>query len=212
MGTASIAESHDHAEATAKTARPLGWYGMVFFIASEAVFFANLIASYLYLRVRAGAWPPPLELHSTAFHLELSKVLVGVNTVILLSSSFPMHLAGRAARQGKRGALVGYLAATVLLGATFLGIQLYEFTHAGFGPQSGVFGSTFYTLTGFHGAHVTAGALFLVVCLVRAARGDFSAKKHFAVEAAEMYWHFVDVVWIVLFSVLYLATNIPTNP
>jgi cytochrome c oxidase subunit 3 len=210
MGTASIAQSHEHAEAAAKTARPLGWYGMVFFIASEAVFFANLIASYLYLRVRAGAWPPPAELH--AYPLELNKILVGVNTVILLSSSIPMHLAGRAAVQGKRKTLVWSLFATVLLGVTFLSIQLYEFTHAGFGPQSGVFGSTFYTLTGFHGAHVTAGALFLIVCLVRAARGDFTAKKHFAVQSAEMYWHFVDVVWVVLFTVLYLFTYIPAKP
>ncbi len=208
MASVSVAQSHEHAESEATTARPLGWYGMVFFIASEAVFFANLIASYLYLRIRAGGWPPPADV---AFHFELNKVLVGVNTVILLSSSIPMHLAGRAARQGKRGALTGYLFATVLLGVTFLGIQLYEFTHSSFGPQSGVFGSTFYTLTGFHGAHVTAGALFLIVCMVRAARGDFTAKKHFAVQAAEMYWHFVDVVWIVLFSVLYLATNIPAK-
>lgn len=201
MSSVSIARSGERDKAVAVAeARPLGWYGMVFFIASEAVFFANLIAAYLYLRVRAGAWPPP------GVHVELNKVLVGINTVILLSSSFPMHFAGQAARRGQRGRLTAFLGLTVLLGATFLGIQLYEYTHSTFGPQSGIFGSTFFTLTGFHGAHVTAGALFLLVCLFRSWRGDFTAKRHFAVQAAEMYWHFVDVVWVLLFTVLYLLT------
>jgi cytochrome c oxidase subunit III len=204
MGTASLAQTHDHAEATASTARPVGWYGMVFFIASEAVFFANLIASYLYLRIRAGdVWPTPV---GAPYHVELNKVLVGINTVILLSSSFPMHYAGRAIVRGsKRGLSIG-LGLTILLGATFLSIQFYEYTHSTFGPGSGAFGSSFFTLTGFHGAHVTAGVLFLTVCFIRSLRGDFTAKRHFAVQAAEMYWHFVDVVWIFLFTILYLLT------
>jgi cytochrome c oxidase subunit 3 len=201
MSSVSVARSGERDEAVAVAEpRPLGWYGMVFFIASEAVFFANLIAAYLYLRVRAGTWPPPGE------HIELNKVLVGINTVILLASSFPMHRAGRAAVRGDRRKLSFYLFLTVLLGATFLSIQLYEYTHSTFGPQSGIFGSTFFTLTGFHGAHVTAGALFLLVCFFRSLRGDFTAKRHFAVQAAEMYWHFVDVVWVFLFTVLYLLT------
>lgn len=203
MGTASVAHAqpYEHAEATTTTARPIGWYGMIFFIASEAVFFANLIASYLYLQVRGGLpWPPVSE------HVELNRVLIGINTIILLSSSIPMHLAGRAAVRGDKRRLPWFLLATVVLGATFLSIQLYEYTHSTFGPQSGVFGSAFFTMTGFHGAHVTAGALFLLVCFFRSLRGDFTAKRHFAVQAAEMYWHFVDFVWVVLFSVLYLAT------
>jgi heme/copper-type cytochrome/quinol oxidase subunit 3 len=203
MGTASVATPAAHEEAHA--GRPLGWYGMVFFIASEAVFFANLIAAYLYLRLRAGAWPSPAD---ASFHIELNKLLVGINTVILLSSSIPMHFAGRAAARGNRRGLAWGLFFTIVLGLTFLSIQLYEYTHSTFGPRSGVFGSTFFTLTGFHGAHVTAGALFLIVCLIRTMRGDFTAKRHFAVQAAEMYWHFVDVVWVVLFTVLYLITPV----
>jgi cytochrome c oxidase subunit III len=202
MASVSVANAAAHEEAQAS--RPVGWYGMVFFIASEAIFFANLIASYLYLRVRAGAWPPVVP----GVHFELNKVLVGINTVILLSSSIPMHFAGRAAARGNRRGLAINLLLTVVLGVTFLSIQLYEYTHSSFGPQSGVFGSTFFTLTGFHGAHVTAGALFLLVCFFRSLRGDFTAKRHFAVQAAEMYWHFVDVVWVVLFTVLYLATPV----
>ncbi|HEY7782122.1 MAG TPA: cytochrome c oxidase subunit 3 [Ktedonobacterales bacterium] len=200
--TAQGAAQHEAAATT--EARPLAWYGMVFFIASEAVFFANLIAAYLYLRVRAGAWPAPSD---AAFTFELNKVLVGINTVILLSSSFPMHRAGRAAARGDRGALVRNLIFTAILGAAFLSIQAYEFTHSSFGPTSGIFGSTFYTLTGFHGAHVTAGLIFILVTTVRAARGHFSAKHHLAVQAAEMYWHFVDVVWIFLFTLVYLLTK-----
>jgi heme/copper-type cytochrome/quinol oxidase subunit 3 len=202
MASVSVANAAAHEEA--HVSRPVGWYGMVFFIASEAIFFANLIASYLYLRVRAGTWPPV----EAGVHIELNKVLVGINTVILLSSSIPMNFAGRAAARGNRRGLAIGLLLTVVLGTTFLSIQLYEYTHSTFGPQSGVFGSTFFTLTGFHGAHVTAGVLFLLVCFFRSLRGDFTAKRHFAVQAAEMYWHFVDVVWVVLFTVLYLATPV----
>ena len=181
--------------------RGLGWYGMVFFIASEAVFFANLIASYLYLRVRAGgAWPPP----GTIGDAHVDKVLAAVNTVILLSSSFPMHYAARSITRGnKRGLTIG-LILTVILGSAFLSIQAWEYTHADFTPSTGVFGSTFFTLTGFHGAHVTAGVLFLLICFFRSLRGDFSQERHFAVSAVEMYWHFVDVVWVFLFLLLYI--------
>ena len=182
--------------------RSFGWYGMVFFLASEAVFFANLIASYLYLRVRGGFtnWPPSVE------HLTRPEILLpGINTIILLSSSFPMHFAARAiSKNDKRGLVVG-LGLTALLGSIFLGGQAYEYAHNAFGPSSGVFGSTFYTLTGFHGAHVTFGVIFLIITFLRSTRGDFSKEKHFAVNAVEMYWHFVDAVWILLFLVLYLV-------
>ena len=205
MSTASITPASGHAAESGTTARPLGWYGMIFFIASEAVFFANLIASSLYLRFRADVWPPQYNI----YHFEMNKVLVGINTVILLSSSLPMHWAGRSAVRGNRRGLILGLLGTVILGSTFLSIQLFEYTHSNFGPQSGIFGSTFFTLTGFHGAHVTAGVIFLTVCLVRSIRGDFSITKHFAVQAAEMYWHFVDAVWVLLFTVLYLTVQLP---
>src|SRR5258707_2302391 len=160
MSTASLAPTSEHAEEAKPAARPIGWYGMAFFLASEAVFFANLIASSLYLRFRANVWPPQFD----TYHFELNKLLVGINTVILLSSSFPMHFAGRAAVRGNRRGLIIGLALTILLGSTFLSIQAFEYTHSNFGPQSGIFGATFFTLTGFHGAHVTAGVLFLIVC------------------------------------------------
>ena len=179
--------------------RSIGWYGMVFFLASEAVFFANLIAAYLYLRVRAGQWPP-----APFTHIHILGVLIAVNTVLLLASSFPMHFGARAIDRGdtKTGWKLILLAA--VMGSIFLCVQAYEYTHNEFGPSSGTFGSTFYVLTGFHGAHVTAGVVFLMTLAIRAARGGFSKEKHFAVTAGEMYWHFVDIVWVVLFSVVYL--------
>lgn len=179
--------------------RPFAWYGMVFFLASEAVFFANLIASYLYLRVRAGAWPPTID------HLTRPEITIPlINSVILVSSSFVMHYAVTSIKKGNKNGLTIGLGITALMGAIFLGGQAYEYLHNGFGPWDGLFGSVFYTLTGFHGAHVTFGLLFMLVVFFRAMRGDFSRSHHFAVNAIEMYWHFVDVVWVLLFLVLYV--------
>ncbi|HET8908553.1 MAG TPA: cytochrome c oxidase subunit 3 [Ktedonobacterales bacterium] len=198
--SAVISPIETHAEGEQHTTRSFGWYGMVFFLASEAIFFANLIASYLYLRIRitgmGASWIPS--------GVELDKTLPFINTFVLLSSSFPMHFAARAIAKGDKRRLTIFLIMTVILGSLFLSGQAWEYTHANFNPSTGVFGSTFFTLTGFHGAHVTAGVIFLLICFFRSLRGDFSKDRHFAVTAVEMYWHFVDVVWVLLFTVLYL--------
>lgn len=199
--SAAVSQTHGQTEEAARTGRSVGWYAMVFFLASEAVFFANLIASYLYLRIRVTGtpgvtWPPA--------GIEFDKTLPAINTVILLASSFPMHYAARSIAKGNRRGLTIGLALTALLGAIFLSGQAYEYLNADFTPSTGIFGSTFFTLTGFHGAHVTAGVLLLLVVFFRSLRGDFTKDRHFAVNAAEMYWHFVDVVWVLLFTVLYL--------
>ncbi|HZU69213.1 MAG TPA: heme-copper oxidase subunit III [Ktedonobacteraceae bacterium] len=176
--------------------RSLGWWGMIFFIASEALIFANLIAAYLYLEIRNGNWPVPSELW---FPL--------VNTIILLASSFPVHWAGTSAAKGNmRNVKLGFLA-SIIMGAYFLGGQIYEYSGLfgkHFTPQSSVAGSAFFTLTGFHGAHVTVGLIFLFIIWLRTMRGNFTAKRHFPIEAAEMYWHFVDGVWVIVFSTVYL--------
>jgi len=171
--------------------------GLFVFIGSEAVLFANLIAAYIYLRVRAGTWPP-------AGMPELELGFATANTVVLILSGLPVHLAHRAIQKGDRQRLIWGLIATIVLGAAFLGGQAYEYTHAGFTPQSGIFGATFFTLTGFHGGHVIVGLTLLAITLVRALRGRFSAERHFAVEAGAYYWHFVDAVWVALFAVLYV--------
>ncbi|SRR6266567_5479824 len=183
--------------------RSLNWWGMIFFITSEALIFANLIAAYLYLEIRNGSanpWRLP-----TGEHLDVYYPLF--NTFILLSSSIPARFAGRGAARGNRRQLLGGLLGTIILGSIFLGGQVYEYTNLisqNFTPQYKAFGSAFFTLTGFHGLHVTIGVLFLLICLIRALRGHFTPKHHFAVEAAEMYWHFVDFVWVVVFSTVYL--------
>ncbi len=189
-------------EAAHETGRSLGWWGMVFFIASEALLFANLIAGYLYLRVREGTWPPEggPELETLAD----GNFLVAINTVILLGSSFPMFLAGRAIRRGDTRKVPWLILTTIVMGTVFLSLQGVEYVSNGFGPSDGVLGSTFYTLTGFHGAHVTVGVIFLVINFLRSLRGHFSKERHFALEAGEMYWHFVDAVWIFLFTLVYL--------
>lgn len=181
-------------------ARGLGWYGMVFFIASEAVFFANLFASYLYLRVRGGS-----QFNSS--HFQVDKTVALVNLAILLTSSVWMHFAARAIEKGNKRGLTGWLGLTILFGIVFLTIQVVEYGRnisESFTPGTGVFGSTFYTITGFHGAHVTAGLLILIVAFFRSMRGDFTKDKHFHVTAGEMYWHFVDVIWIFVVALLYL--------
>jgi cytochrome c oxidase subunit 3 len=184
--------------------RSMNWWGMIFFITSEALIFANLIATFLYLEIRnlpVNGWRLPNGDH-------LDYVYPLINTFILLASSIPARIAGAGAAKGNRRQLLGGLLGTVVLGAIFLGGQVYEYTNLiaqNFTLQFKVFGSAFFTLTGFHGLHVTVGILFLLVVFFRALRGDFSPKQHFAVEAAEMYWHFVDLVWVVVFSTVYLV-------
>jgi cytochrome c oxidase subunit 3 len=184
--------------------RDINWWGMIFFIASEALIFANLIAAYLYLEIRDYGTAFAFKL-PTGGHLEV--VLPIVNTVILLSSSIPVRFAGASIARGKQRNLVLGLIGTIILGAIFLSLQAYEYTNLfsqNFNPTYKTFGSAFFTLTGFHGLHVTIGLIFLIIVLIRSIRGDFTAKRHFAVQAGEMYWHFVDLVWIVVFSTVYL--------
>ena len=177
--------------------RGVNWWGMIFFIASEALIFANIIASFLYLEIRNGSWQVPTEL-----------LVPLINTFILLGSSFPIHyLAGRGIARGNQRNLKLGLFLTILMGAIFLGGQLYEYSGLfgnNFTPQASVFAGSFFSLTGFHGLHVTVGLIFLTIVLLRALHGDFTAKKHWGVQAGEMYWHFVDGVWVVVVSTVYL--------
>ena len=196
---AAVTQTGAHAEAKAE-GRPFGWYGMVFFLASEAFFFANLIASYLYLRVEHGS-----------SYLEKEKLnipLAAVNTVILVSSSFVLTWAVGGLKRGNNRRLAIGIGLTLLLGLIFLGVQGYEYTvlvGEGLTVSSSIFGSAFFTLTGFHFAHVSFGVLLLTVGLFRSLRGHFTEQRHFGLTATEMYWHFVDVVWVILFLTVYIV-------
>ena len=178
---------------------PTALLGMLLFIASEVMFFGGLFATYFNARASAGSeWGPPAGAH------ELDLPLAAVLTAILVASSFTMQFGVWAIRRGDTGGLKLWTAITLALGVVFLAGQLYDYSQLGFGIADGVFGTVFYTLTGFHGAHVFGGAVGLTIVLARALRGQFSARNHVAVEAVSMYWHFVDVIWIGVFGTIYL--------
>lgn len=175
--------------------------GMLLFIVSEIMFFGGLFAAYFSLRTSAVAWPPE---GNEAFALHEEVLFPAVMTLLLLISSLTCQIAVWRIRRGDRVGMNRALMLTVILGVIFLAGQLYDYTQLGFGVADGVFGGTFYILTGFHGAHVLGGVLMLGVCLYRGSLGQFSAQHHDMVEASSIYWHFVDIVWVLLFSLLYL--------
>jgi cytochrome c oxidase subunit 3 len=127
-----------------------------------------------------------------------------VNTLILLTSGTTVTWAHHSLLEGDRKGLIWGLVCTVVLGILFTTCQAYEYAHAGFGFSHHIYGSTFFMATGFHGFHVIVGTIFLTVCLIRAIRGSFTVKHHFGFEAAAWYWHFVDVVWLFLFTCIYV--------
>jgi len=199
--------------------------GMLYFIGSEVMFFAAFFGALFYVRNLAvpdllgfellyphydGSWPlagkGPSEA-IPAFTPMGAWGLPAMNTALLLSSGVTVTIAHWALLRDNRRWLVLGLAATVLLGAAFMACQAAEYHHAytelGLTLGSGVYGATFFMLTGFHGLHVTIGAIMLLVVLLRAMRGHFDSKDHFAFEAAAWYWHFVDVVWLGLFVFVY---------
>jgi cytochrome c oxidase subunit III len=180
--------------------------GMLLFITSEVMFFGGLFAAYFNVRANSPQWPTINPETNEQFHLEILP-LVGPATVLLILSSFTCQFAVWAIRRGDRTAFLRNIAATFVIGVTFLIMQATDYVilgSEGMTLSAGTYGTTYFTLTGFHGAHVFGGAIMLGVLLYRGLAGQFSARHHDAVEAVSLYWHFVDVVWILLFSLLYL--------
>jgi cytochrome c oxidase subunit III len=171
--------------------------GMLLFIISEVMLFGAFFTAYFFIRVVAeDPWP--------AEGMELPVDVAGVNTAILVSSSFTMHWALESARNENRNGLRAGILTTFLLGLAFLTIQVNEYVHVGFAPADHAQGSIFYGLTGLHGAHVFVGLLLLSFATTRAFRGHFSAKEHRGIEVPGIYWHFVDVMWIFVYSTIYI--------
>lgn len=169
-------------------------FGVIVFLLAESMIFAGLFVAYITFRVVEPFAPPKLEL-----------LLPGINTLILISSSFVMHQGDVAIKKNDAKGLRLWLGITALMGIIFLGGQLYEYKHLEFGLTTDIFSSTFYVLTGFHGLHVLCGVGLILAVLWRSRKADhYSSEHHFGVEAAEIYWHFVDVIWIILFVLLYL--------
>ncbi|MGZ5337561.1 MAG: cytochrome c oxidase subunit 3 [Solirubrobacterales bacterium] len=197
----SVAEEHHGPpEANQSSRIDRQTLGILIFIITEAMLFGAFFAAYFFIRVVAneGPWPPD--------GFELPVAVAGVNTAILISSSFTVHWALESVRRGNRRGMQAGLATTFLLGATFLFIQLNEYVHIGFSARDGAFGSIFYGLTGLHGAHVFVGLTLLAFANVRAWRGHFgpNALDHLGVEVSGIYWHFVDVMWIIVFTTVYI--------
>ena len=169
------------------------------FIGSECLLFGTLISTYLVYKGRSVTGPTPQEI--------LNIPVTSVSTFDLLMSSLAMVLALAAVTRGDKVWARVWLGTTAVLGLVFLGFQAYEFTsfvHEGLTLTTNLFGSTFYVLTGFHGGHVAVGVLWLTTLLVRSLQGKLGPEKALNVEIAGLYWHFVDVVWIVIFTVVYL--------
>ena len=183
------------------------------FIGSECMFFATLISNYLVHKETwlSGPGPFPHEVWKSpagqVFEPIIEIKLVTVGTALLLFSSLFVVLALANAQRGNRGGLLGWLAATLFCGFFFVGMQVYEFTHfvhKGLTLKANLFGASFFVLTGFHGTHVTLGVIWLLTIWILAFRGKLPAEKSLNLEIAALYWHFVDVVWIVIFPVVYL--------
>jgi cytochrome c oxidase subunit III len=174
--------------------------GMYLFIGSEIMLFGSFFTAYFFARVVTGPgeWPPA--------PYELPVYLALLNTIILVSSSFTMHWALTSVKRANRAGLVAGLLLTFLLGLTFLLIQAREYTRLGFSPHDLAFGSTFYGLTGLHGAHVFIGLNLLLYALIRSIRGHYGPEPHahLGVEIPGIYWHFVDVMWIVVYVTVYV--------
>jgi cytochrome c oxidase subunit III len=177
-------------------------YGMALFIASEVMFFSAFFWAYYSAalfppQVLGGLWPPANIKTFDPFDMPF------IMTLILLLSGTTVTWAHHAALSGNQKDLVKALGITVALGLSFSLCQAYEYHHAEFSIKSGMFGSTFFMATGFHGLHVIIGTIFLAVCWWRATKGHFTPESHFGLEAAAWYWHFVDVVWLFLFVSIY---------
>ena len=204
MESASVAVGHaDHEHhgpppANQSSRVEAQFLGMLLFIISEIMLFGAFFTAYFFIRVvtEGTEWP--------AAGTELPKLIAGVNTAILLSSSVTVHWALESAKKGNRFGLQAGILTTFLLGATFLFIQINEYVHIGFAPSDSAQGSIFYGLTGLHGAHVFIGLTLLAFTTIRAFRGHFTPEEHRGVEVPGIYWHFVDVMWVIVYTTIYI--------
>ncbi|HET9777097.1 MAG TPA: cbb3-type cytochrome c oxidase subunit I, partial [Gemmatimonadaceae bacterium] len=177
----------------------IGWWGMACVVATEAAFFGYLLFSYYYLgSLSTNPWPDVVPRIG----------LPAINTLVLISSSVAVWMAARGIRRNSNTRLVGWLGTAIVLGVVFISLQVVEYGREKFSMTHDAYGSLFYTITGFHGAHVIVGLLMLVVVFIRAARGHFRAGRHEAITNVALYWHFVDVVWLAVFTSLYITPHL----
>ena len=177
------------------------------FLGSDCLFFASLIATYMVYRGQSLVGPYPIDI--------INVPVTTISTFVLLMSSFAMVQALAATNADNKRGIVSWLLATAFLGAIFIGFQIVEFNafkNEGLTLGGNLFGASFFTLTGFHGAHVTLGLIWLIALLILGFKGRLSPATSLDVEIAALYWHFVDIVWIVIFTLLYLIAGFDTGP
>ena len=197
MASAAAAEHHGPPVANRSSRVSATTLGMLLFIASEVMLFGSFFTAYFFVRVVNGyPWPPE--------GFELPRFVAGVNTAILITSSFTVHWALHSIRRGNRAGMQAGLVLTFLMGLTFLLTQMIEYARVGFAPHDNAFTTIFFGLTGLHGAHVFVGLTILAFMTTRAFRGHFSAAHHDGIELGGIYWHFVDIMWIVVYTTVYI--------
>jgi cytochrome c oxidase subunit III len=196
-GALPIAEHHGPPEPNRSSRVDPQLLGMLLFIISEVMVFGAFFTAYFFIRVVNGdQWPAQGD--------HLPKLIAGFNTAILLSSSLTMHWTVVAAKSDNRRAMKAAILTTFLLGLSFLFIQINEYVHIGFAPSGSAQASVFYGLTGLHGAHVFIGLMLLGIVAIRVFRGHFTPAHHDGIEVPGIYWHFVDIMWVVVYSSVYL--------
>jgi cytochrome c oxidase subunit III len=183
--------------------RDMRLMGFVLFLGADVVLFSSYIFAYIYLRNSIPSWPPPGPSGSPLPRLDTA--FAAFNSVVLFGSGVTMHWALEHWKHANRGRFNLFMFLTILLGIGFLGGQAYEYAHAQIGGWSGnTFGASFFTLTGMHGLHVAVGVGFLIALWIQTTRGTYTQQRFFGLTAGTLYWHFVDVIWVVLFFLFYL--------
>jgi cytochrome c oxidase subunit III len=196
---ASIAHAEHHGPPAAHRSSRVepATLGMLLFIISEVMIFGAFFTAYFFIRVVTNdPWPAP--------GTKLPVAVAGVNTAILLSSSLTIHWALHSIKHGNRFGLKAGMLSTFLLGFTFLFVQINEYVHIGFPPYSSAQATIFYSLTGLHGAHVFIGLCALAMVTIRSFRGHYSPEEHRGMEVPGIYWHFVDIMWIIVYTTVYV--------
>jgi heme/copper-type cytochrome/quinol oxidase subunit 3 len=210
MAAAAIPHAGGHAEVAARyrdvdpgyaETRDIRLLGFMFFLVSDCVLFSSFIFAYVYLRVSAPTWPPIVNGHQLPW---FDTSFAAMNSVVLFGSGVTMHFALENWKHLNKRKFNAWLIATIVLGIGFLLGQAHEYSVVNITWQGSSMGASFFTLTGMHGFHVFIGVIFLTLLFIQANRGVYTASKYFGLTAGTLYWHFVDVIWVALFSLFYL--------
>ncbi|HEY6236395.1 MAG TPA: cytochrome c oxidase subunit 3 [Candidatus Elarobacter sp.] len=196
-------DDHGHDDIIYRETRDMRLMGFVLFLGADVVLFSSYIFAYIYLRNSIPSWPPPgPDGHALP---RLDTAFAAFNSIVLFGSGVTMHWALEHWKHGNKGRFNLFMWLTIFLGLGFLGGQAYEYAHAAIGGWSGnTFGASFFTLTGMHGLHVAVGVGFLFALWLQTTRGVYTKDRFFGLTAGTLYWHFVDVIWVVLFFLFYL--------